>query len=593
MADSLENIVRKVISQFGTDILKEERFVNILMDYGVLKDCPETRDAFRLMIRKGYSNLILSLGMSGGAWARFKSAINGKNYVSKPVSNDWLKKEKEIVKKFVVECGFSNETAEYAFDLILFGVGWIDNVRKRPISPVVISNKQFVQSKKHSSPKSSVNQFNTIVKPHSTAPISYSSITDTQFLIVKVSPSNAYVYVDGVQQSVKNGMTAVELPVGTHNYEISCVSYHSKTGNVTLQSDKKAIVDVALELDCKTANVVIKTVEPQTEIFIDGIKYGVNEWKGQLSFGTYDVEFCLEKHYSEKRGIHILSNNPLIINSLPMKPICGNLNVNVTPYGSKIFVNGKEMGETPLLLKNIIVGTRNVRIRTVEGTEYEENVEIKENQVSVISHDIPSLFYTDYSMLKIGDFYYEDGSFSHEKAEGKLCVGIVFSLNPSDEEKKRGWCHGQIISIESTNYYGLFGKYGKENNTDALNRYVTDTYMGINNGYVIAHDDIIRNNADYSYFLSASSFNRKLPIGMTSGWYLPCIAQLYEVARNLYGINANLQIRCKPFVDVLGSAISSSINSEKKYWVCKHFYGSSRLVITPMLAGGIHPVASF
>src|SRR5574344_1089622 len=54
---------------------------------------------------------------------------------------------------------------------------------------------------------------------------------------------------------------------------------------------------------------------------------------------------------------------------------------------------------------------------------------------------------TDLAQLKIGDFYYNDGTFSTVQDSTKTCIGVVFSLKTSPAEQKQGWTHGQIVAL--------------------------------------------------------------------------------------------------------------------------------------------------
>lgn len=559
MENSLPNITRIVIEQNGFEIIKNERFVNILADYKAFHGYSMLQSIFRGIIKEGYTEKVLALSPSSvqSALSRFLGSITKiqKAMPLKPKQNDWQMAVKSYAMQFTQKHGHERDIVMYAFDCILYGIGWIDRVTCKPTElPVIAKHPKTTMRNKYASTSTNiytptpVSPQKTISTPihsdvqvtnatskvlssrPSTPLVTYGSIVDTQFLIMKVHPENAYVFIDGVQQPVSSGVMAAELTVGNHDYEVSCVSYITKTGMVTIPADRKMSLDVKLEADKSFADVYIKTVEPHTEIWINGINYGMNVYQGHLPLGRYELEFRLEKHYTTKQTLDIKFNKPIEIKVPALTPMTGNLNVNVTPYGSKIFVNGKEVGETPLLIKDIIIGERHIRVHTVEGTEYERVIDVKENLVSMINADIKSLFFTDYSNVKIGDFFYEDGSFSHIKAENKMCVGIVFSLNTSEEEKSHGWTHGQIMSNSKSKY--VHGR--KIYKTDALIKYGTPQ-IATNNGYKIAHDDVVFQNKDYTPFLDASDNQIPLPSGRTSGWYLPCMSQLYEILEFIYG----------------------------------------------------------
>lgn len=55
--------------------------------------------------------------------------------------------------------------------------------------------------------------------------------------------------------------------------------------------------------------------------------------------------------------------------------------------------------------------------------------------------------FIDYSDVQIGDYYFADGTISHELSEKKQCIGVVFSLKTTDIERAKGWTHGQIVAL--------------------------------------------------------------------------------------------------------------------------------------------------
>ena len=69
-----------------------------------------------------------------------------------------------------------------------------------------------------------------------------------------------------------------------------------------------------------------------------------------------------------------------------------------------------------------------------------------QHKIDPFNSDSDFLF--DYNELKIGDWYYEDGSFSRMKSDLKKCVGVVFSLNTSPLEQSEGWTHGLIVELQ-------------------------------------------------------------------------------------------------------------------------------------------------
>lgn len=147
--------------------------------------------------------------------------------------------------------------------------------------------------------------------------------------------------------------------------------------------------------------------------------------------------------------------------------------------------------------------------------------------------------FIDYADMQIGDYYFADGSISHELSENKQCVGVVFSLKTTETERANGWTHGQIVALadagKGQGYRWMssdadFSKCNVKTATIADCRADKDGYSYSHatwNNWVSTY-----NNA----FGVAHCYNFRespLPKSKTSDWYLPSIGQWYDIIENL------------------------------------------------------------
>ena len=133
--------------------------------------------------------------------------------------------------------------------------------------------------------------------------------------------------------------------------------------------------------------------------------------------------------------------------------------------------------------------------------------------------------------LKIGDYYYSDGSFSTHLDQSKTCVGIVFSLETTVEEKKHGWTHGQIVALKDARGEDRYqwGPWGS-----LLTTHVDEwkDARKDKDGYLYSNI-IYGSGIKYEAFEAAQKYSALLPTGKTSGWYLPSVGQWVEIIENL------------------------------------------------------------
>lgn len=514
--DSLHITIRKAVNQFGMNILNEVRLVNILSDLGGFNDIPASKIILKVMIADGYCQKICDFWKKGRSFPIFSK----KESMEKPEGEEWKHKLISFSVIITSKKGFKNKLVDYVINCIVYGLSWSE------VEPRVTLEQR--DSANSIAPKPLPNAVSSGTNKNKDNSVSYNAIEETQFVVMKVTPIHAEVFIDGEQQYVSNGVMATELKVGNHTYEVKAESYTSKAGNFTISKSDKT------ELEEKKITLMITSSDSDAEIIINGLSFGIGKWQGLVESGTYEIEITKPRFYPYKETI-IAGNNKLEKRSIPsLKPIHGNLKINVQPYGSEIFINGENKGTTPLLVPDLQDGDRIIRIVTEEGTEYSVDVEVRENQVTDVNHIVPSIFISDYSQVKVGDYYYEDGSISHVIAKNKTIVGMVFSLETSEEEKRHGWTHGQIVALNGAKLSEVNdGAWGHI--TDSLLCHtISNPNMGKNEGYAICHMDCIVNNPDFTPFYIVAKYNAKLPNGKTFGWYLPGLIQWKTMWENTH-----------------------------------------------------------
>jgi len=203
----------------------------------------------------------------------------------------------------------------------------------------------------------------------------------------------------------------------------------------------------------------------------------------------------------------------------------------------------------------ITVKANGLEVETPWGYDWsdggEENVTPKQVQ----------LFKAD--ELKIGDYFYSDGTWSDgglrkryedgsmgiadpkpAPEEGKTVVGIVFQTNPSRigaKEKEKlgaGNVHGLVMSVKNAATKHGWGPGEDEGLKKCKTK--ADSYNDIS-GY--GNCERIRSNRgnfdNYPAFKAADDYNTTSPVpATTTGWYLPASGQWWDILQNLGGCPA-------------------------------------------------------
>lgn len=198
-----------------------------------------------------------------------------------------------------------------------------------------------------------------------------------QYLAFRITPANATLFVNDEIWDVSSDGSAVRfVNFGTYNYRVMASNYITQTGTVIVNDpDNTQTVPVNLKPDF--VEVTLK-VDADAEIWVNNEKKGSREWTGQLGKGTYKIECKQENHETTMVSKEITTemNGQTITLPLP-KPIYGSLNVESSPIGATIFIDGKNMGETPKSINELLIGQHEILLIKDDFTpQYREMVEI-------------------------------------------------------------------------------------------------------------------------------------------------------------------------------------------------------------------------
>lgn len=164
--------------------------------------------------------------------------------------------------------------------------------------------------------------------------------------------------------------------------------------------------------------------------------------------------------------------------------------------------------------------------------------------------------------VKIGDYFYADGTWGSILDEHKTCIGLVFSTETSQKDKDRNWRNGYVIALKDIeNYYWSSATYAFSDESGLTNiPNFNSAYQNLD-GYsettTIWEKEGITLQSDYPAFYAVKEYGTDYPVVLdkTSGWYMPSIGQWCAFIENLGG--EDLQGR----LAASGSATSLTIGS--------------------------------
>lgn len=105
----LHEAMRKVIREFGANLLREERFLNFLADYRAFDDFPAVRQILQSVVSDGYGNGLCELSLDGNI-------------------ADYMSCADDVKEALVKKHHFKKELVCFAVDSISFALGMIPSV---------------------------------------------------------------------------------------------------------------------------------------------------------------------------------------------------------------------------------------------------------------------------------------------------------------------------------------------------------------------------------------------------------------------------------------------------------------------------------
>lgn len=219
----------------------------------------------------------------------------------------------------------------------------------------------------------------------------------TTALSVSLAPNYGYMKV----YSIPEDDAAVFVDgrrVGTTPY----ASERLSSGNYTVQVAKELYRDASCqvfvydgETTCDTISLVpdfalphFVCTDPEAEIWVNGERKGIGSWCGPLPSGAYKVEARRPSHLTSHQSF-TLSNGDSTEIVLPAPvPIFGQLNVSCLPLGADIYLDGKQVGTTPKLLGEVLVGQHTIVLEKKGYKSENLVVTVEEGKMASVEADL-------------------------------------------------------------------------------------------------------------------------------------------------------------------------------------------------------------
>ena len=340
-------------------------------------------------------------------------------------------------------------------------------------------------------------KYNVILqsKPQDGGATARPSVT-SQYVLFKVTPNNAIVELDGQMLEVVDGTTTKRMPFGTYSYRVQAPRHAVKTGTIVVNDPKnKHIVNISLEPQYVNARF---SVANNAEIWIDEQKRGTGSCTLELGYGTYLVECRLPGHKPSQQEIQIDRNSATgTITLTPPTPVYGSVDINSTPAEAEIWIDGKQVGTTPMFLSECLVGRHEILLKKSGYKDKKHILLVSEAQMSAVSESLKKGILIDAVDLGLpSGTLWADRNVGADSPEdyGDYFAWGETSIKSTYNWSTYKWCRGSSYS---------------------MTKYCTDSFYGtVDNKTVLDLED------DAAY------------VNMGADWRMPTYDELNELRNN-------------------------------------------------------------
>ena len=196
-------------------------------------------------------------------------------------------------------------------------------------------------------------------------------------VVFNIKPSNAMLLIDGQIADGSGGAYSLSLPYGTHYYTVKLKDFALTNQSVHIDKNAK---NINVDLTDFFAHVDVSCKTEDAELLINNEQKGVGKWGGMMIPGKYTIVAQKDGCHSQTRQIELKDNDTVRVDFSALKTITGSLRVDYEPTGADVLLNGKKVGVTPLVLKELPVGDYHLEIWKEYYVKKFANVKIREDQ---------------------------------------------------------------------------------------------------------------------------------------------------------------------------------------------------------------------
>ena len=228
------------------------------------------------------------------------------------------------------------------------------------------------------------------------------------YINVTTSPEQgAKVYVDG-KYIGESPIKTDKLASGTHTVRVMKEMFKMKEQTFTVNDGQTT--NAALNMAANFVSVTINT-DADADIYVDEEYKGKGRWTGRVSEGLHNVEARKANHKPTSKTLDLVLGETQTIALDALQPINGSIDVNSSPMGATIYIDGKSYGTTPNYINEILIGTHELKLEKQGCATLTKSINIKDGETLMVNEKLQTGKEIVIKTDKSGDKVYVDNNY--------------------------------------------------------------------------------------------------------------------------------------------------------------------------------------
>ena len=245
------------------------------------------------------------------------------------------------------------------------------------------------------------------------------TVNDRTLIDKKLRPNFGYINISSSpEQGAKAfvdgdyiGYTPIKtdkLESGSHKVMVMKDMYKMKEETFIVSDG--LTTNATLKMSANFVNVTIST-DSQSDIYVDEEYKGTGRWTGRLSDGSHIFEARKSNHRASVKSMDLVLGETNTITLDAPQPINGDIDINTSPMGATIYIDGKNYGETPNYISDILIGEHELKLTKQGCAEVKKTIVIKEGETLSVNEKLQTGKEISISTDQSGDNIYVDGNY--------------------------------------------------------------------------------------------------------------------------------------------------------------------------------------